>query len=107
VRKIALVLVIGLLPLTLACSPISKQAKIDIARPVDCATAERDIGMLRSEKASIEKQFLNGVMAVTPAGAAIGILTLTEKDKLEVAIGEYNHKINRKIEEIQNTCGVR
>jgi hypothetical protein len=107
VRKTALVLVIGLLPLALACSPISRQAKIEIARPVDCATAQEDLRMLRSEKASIEKQFLNGVMAVTPAGAAIGILTLTEKDKLEVAIGEYNHKINRKIEEIQNTCGVR
>ena len=106
-KKTALVLIIGMLPLALACSPISKQAKIDIARPVNCATAPEDLRMLRSEKASIEKQFLNGVMAVTPAGAAIGILTLTEKDKLEVAIGDYNHKINRKIEEIQNTCGIK
>ena len=106
-KKAALVLALGLLPLPLACNPVSKQARIDIAKPVNCATAERDIRMLRSEKASIEKQFLNGVMAVTPAGAAIGILTMTEKDKLEVAIGEYNHKINRKIEEIQQTCGVK
>ena len=106
-KPITRALVLGLLPLAFACSPISKQAKIELARPVDCATAQEDIRMLKSEKASIEKQFLNGVMAVTPAGAAIGILTLTEEDKLEVAIGEYNHKINRKIEEIQNTCGIR
>jgi hypothetical protein len=50
--------------------------------------------------------FYDGVTAVAPAGAVLSILTLQEKDKLEVAIGEYNHKINRKIEEIQHTCGI-
>jgi hypothetical protein len=107
VKKTALVLVVGLLPLTFACAPISREAKIEIAKPVDCGTAQEDLRILKSEKASVEKQFANGVMAVTPAGAAIGILTMTEKDKLEVAIGDYNHRINRKIEEIQNTCGIR
>ena len=106
-KPIARVLVLGLLPLAFACSPISKQAKIDLAKPVDCGTAKWDMAVLKREKASVEKQFLNGVMAVTPAAASIGILTLTEKDKLEVAIGEYNHKLSRKIEEIQNTCGIR
>jgi hypothetical protein len=106
-KSIGLVLVLGLLPMALACSPISKEAKIEMAKPVDCATAPQDLKILKSEKASVEKMFFNGVTGVAPAGAAIGILTLTEKDKLEVAIGEYNHKINRKIEEIQNTCGIR
>ena len=106
-KRTALALNAGLLLAALACSPISRQAKIDLAKPVDCTTAKWDMEVLKREKASVEKQFLNGVMAVTPAGAAIGILTLTEKDKLEVAIGEYNHRINRKIEEIQNTCGIR
>ena len=50
--------------------------------------------------------FINGVTAVTPAGAVLSILTLQEKDKLEVAVGEYNHKLKRKIEEIQQTCGI-
>jgi len=106
-NPIARVLVLGLLPLVFACSPISKEAKIELAKPVDCATAPQDMKILKSEKASVEKMFFNGVTGVAPAGAAIGILTLTEKDKLEVAIGDYNHKINRKIEEIQNTCGIR
>lgn len=106
-RPIARVLVTGVLPFSLACSPISKEAKIEMAKPVDCATAPQDLRILKSEKASVEKMFFNGVTGVAPAGAAIGILTLTEKDKLEVAIGEYNHKINRKIEEIQNTCGIK
>jgi hypothetical protein len=79
---------------------------MDIARPVDCATAQQDMKVLKSEKASIVKQFADGVTAVQPAGAVIGILTMTEADKLQVAIGEYNHRINRKIEEIQQTCGI-
>ena len=32
--------------------------------------------------------------------------TLQEKDKLEVAIGEYNHKLDEKIREIKMTCGL-
>ena len=88
------------------CQAIPKQAKEDLAKPVDCATAEQDIATLKHEKASVEKMFFDGVTAVAPAGAVLSILTLQEKDKLEVAIGEYNHKINRKIEEIQHTCGI-
>ena len=105
-RKTSLVLIIGMLPLALACNPISKRAKTELAQPVNCATAKEDIRILTAEKASVEEQFLNGVMAVTPAGAAIGILTMTEDEKLEVAIGDYNHRINRKIHEIKTVCRI-
>ena len=44
--------------------------------------------------------------SVTPAGAALGILTMTEDDKLEVAVGEYNRKLDEKIAEIKRECGV-
>ena len=44
---------------------------------------------------------------MTPAGAALGILTLTEDDKLEVAVGAYNNKIDSKIAEINGECGIR
>lgn len=105
--KISLFLVAALVPLAVACNPITKQAKMDLAKPVDCSTAQADLRTLEHEKASVAEQFANGVMAVTPAGAAIGILTMTEDEKLEVAIGDYNHRINRKIEEIKHTCGIR
>ena len=88
------------------CRTISKEAKYDLAKPVDCATAAQDLASLKREKASVEKMFFDGVTAVAPAGAVIGILTLQEKDKLEVAIGVYNHRLSRKIEEIQQTCGI-
>jgi hypothetical protein len=90
-----------------ACSsPISQQAKEDLARPVDCSTAQSDIRILEDEKASVVKQIENGVTAVAPIGAVIGILTMTEKDKLEVGTHYYNHKINEKIAEIKRECGV-
>ena len=89
-----------------ACQTISKEAKIELAKPVECATAEQDIAILKREHASVAKMFINGVTAVTPAGAVLSILTLQEKDKLEVAIGVYNHRLSRKIEEIQDTCEI-
>ena len=90
-----------------ACaSPISQQAKEELASPVDCSTAQSDIRILEDERASVVKQIENGVTAVVPVGAAIGILTLTEKDKLEVGTHYYNHQINKKIAEIKRECGV-
>ena len=90
-----------------ACaSPISQQATEDLARPIDCSTAQSDIRILEGERASVVKQIENGVTAVVPVGAVIGILTMTEKDKLEVGTHYYNHKINKKIAEIKRECGV-
>jgi hypothetical protein len=92
--------------LTLACQTISKEAKEDLAKPVNCETALQDIMALENEKASVMKQIAEGVTAVAPAGAVIGILTLQEGDKLKVAVGEYNHQITEKIKEIKTTCGL-
>ncbi len=99
--------VICLTILVAACSgPISRQAEEDLARPINCDTAEEDIRTLESEKASVAKRSLQGVTAVAPAGAVLGILTLTEKEKLEVASGVYNQKIDEKIAEIKRECGI-
>ena len=89
-----------------ACRAIPKQAEEDLAKPVNCATAEQDIETLKSEQASVEKRMIEGVTAVVPAGAVLGILTLQEDDKIEVATGIYNNKLEDKIEEIKSTCGI-
>ena len=104
-RSITIVLVFVAVSL-LACNPISKQAKEEIAAPVNCATAEGDLRVLESEKSHAAGQFAVGVTSITPAGAVLGILTGTEGDKLEYAIGEYNHKIHEKMELIKRTCGI-
>jgi hypothetical protein len=99
-------LVILLIFLVASCAPITKQAKEDIKAPVNCATAEEDIKTLDKEKARLLKEIINGVTAITPFGAVIGIITLTEKEKLEVGTGAYNRKIDRKIAEIERECGL-
>jgi hypothetical protein len=69
-------------------------------------TAEEDIRTLESEKASVAKMAKDGVTGIAPVGAVIGILTLTEKEKLEIASGTYNKKIDAKIAEIKRECGL-
>ncbi len=89
-----------------ACSPQSKEVKEELRQPVNCATAECDIGVLENEKAHVAEQVANGVTAAAPAGLVLGVVTGTESEKLEVASGEYNERINKKIAEIKSTCGL-
>jgi hypothetical protein len=104
-KKLLPILMVFLMALA-ACSPITKQAKQDLAKPVNCATAESDMKVLQSEKASVGKMIAEGVEAVVPVGAVIGILTLSEVDKLKIATDEYNRKIDKKIKEIKSQCGL-
>ena len=105
IRSIPIVLWFGAIFL-LACNPISKQAREDIAEPVNCATARGDLRVLENEKSHVAKQIAVGVTSVTPAGAVLGILTGVEDDKLEYATGLYNHKISEKMDLIKRTCGI-
>ena len=89
-----------------ACSPISQQAREDLARPINCSYARGDIRVLQSEKAHVASQLLAGVTAIQPASAVLSVATGTEQDKLEVASGEYNRMIDDKIGTIRKICGV-
>ncbi len=53
----------------LGCRAIPKEAKMELAKPVNCDTAQEDLRILRAEHASVAKMFLEGVTAVAPAGA--------------------------------------
>ena len=75
-------------------------------KPINCATATGDIRVLQSEKAHVVQQVAMGVTSIYPAGLVLGILTGTEGTKIQVATGEYNKMIDKKIAEIQSTCGV-
>lgn len=100
--------VVVLLAAVAGCQPpISQQAKTDIAKPVNCATAEGDLRTLQSEKAHTLTQIRDGVTAISPSGIVTGVATGTEKDKAEVASGEYNKMIDQKIALIKSTCGIQ
>jgi hypothetical protein len=93
--------------LVAACAPITKQEKQELAKPIDCRTAEGDLRVLQSEKANVAQQIANGVTAIVPAGAVIGIISGTETDKFTVASGDYNKMIDQKIAEIKQKCGIQ
>jgi hypothetical protein len=86
---------------------MKKEEKAAETMPVNCATADGDIRVLKSEKAHVAEQIAMGVTAIYPAGLVIGLLTGTEGTKIQVAAGEYNKKLDAKIAEIQSTCGVQ
>jgi hypothetical protein len=89
-----------------ACAPISKTAKEDLAQPVNCATAEGDLRALESEKAHVAEEIAAGVQAIVPIGLVINVVTLREVDQLKVATGEYNRALDKKIAEIKQECGL-
>lgn len=74
--------------------------------PVDCRTAEAEIRVLQSEKAHVAEQIAMGVTAIVPVGLVLGLLTGTEGTKIEVAIGEYDKKLDARIAQIKTTCGI-
>jgi len=104
--KKALLIVLSIV-LVAACAPITQQEKQSLAKPINCATAEGDLRVLQSEKANVAQQIANGVTAIVPAGAVIGIITGTETDKFKVASGDYNKMIDQKIAEIKSTCNLQ
>ena len=84
-----------------------KEEKAAEQMPVNCATADGDLRVLRSEKANVVQRIAEGVTMIYPAGAVLGILTGTERTKYQVATGEYNKALDKKIAEIQSQCGVQ
>jgi hypothetical protein len=85
---------------------IDDQAKEDLAAPVNCATARQDIATLEQEKASLTKQIVSGARSVIPFSAAAGVVIGDQSDRIEVATGVYNDRIDAKIAEIRQKCGI-
>jgi hypothetical protein len=74
--------------------------------PVNCETAENDLKVLTDEKASVGEQIVAGATSVIPVSLVLGILTLTEDDKIEIAVGHYNKLIDARIAKIKKDCGL-
>ena len=97
----------GLGILLAGCAAQEQQVQQRMSQPINCATAEGDIRVLQSEKTHTLQQIAQGVSAITPAGAVLGILTGTEQTKLSVGAGDYNQMIDDRIAQIKWKCGVQ
>jgi len=62
--------------------------------PVNCNTAQGDIAMLQSGKVSASQKAAAGASAITPVGAVAGFLTGTEREKGQIATGDYNKALD-------------
>ena len=85
-----------------------QQVEQSLDRPgrIDCRTAPGDLRVLQSEKANVVQRLAEGATAIYPAGAVMGILSGTEGTKLEVAAGDYDARIDARIDEIRRVCGL-
>ncbi|WP_233494674.1 hypothetical protein [Ruegeria sp. A3M17] len=82
-------------------------ATTDGARhPVNCATAEGDLRAIAAEKKHAEDQQAESIIAITPAGALLGLATGTEQKRLSMLNGDYVKELDQRAAEIKSTCGV-
>lgn len=109
-RKTVHVLILPALGLAMmaGCAFQQKQVEQGLAQPppINCKTAPGDIRLLQQEKAHVVQRIAEGATAIYPASLVVGIITGTEGTKLDVAIGDYNNKIDARIAEIKQTCGI-
>lgn len=98
-----------LLGVVSGCAMQQKQTMQNLQQsgPINCATARGDLRVLRSEKAGIAERMIEGVTAVYPAGAVLGIAAGTETTKLKVAVGDYNTQIDARMAQIKGACGIQ
>ncbi|MDA1099464.1 MAG: hypothetical protein O2967_10825 [Proteobacteria bacterium] len=85
-------------------------SKQQMAKPIDCKDAQQDIAALQGEKASVMKQIGAGARFVIPVAAVVNLWQegsghgVMVEDRKEVASGEYNKAIDKKIAEIKTAC---
>ncbi len=101
---------IVVLALAAGCSskaPVpEKQVQASLAKPVDCTTAQADINTLTSEKARTSQEIADGASSIIPIGAVAHLFGGSEKESFEIGTGEYNKKLDAKIAEIRQQCGI-
>lgn len=86
------------------CATISNEARYYINKPINCASAAQDIAALEQEKASPLKRARCAAQVSRPYSAASSALKGDLRNKVQVASGKYNRKINAKINQIKNQC---
>ena len=101
------VMILGCVVMLMPACGAFKAKKVEkgMKQPINCATAEGDIRVLQGEKAHVASEAANGVTAIIPASLVIGLVTLTEGEKIRIATGEYNKAIDKRIAEIKSQCG--
>lgn len=83
-----------------------KEGEAEAKKPVNCATAEADIRVLKSEKVHASQQLAAGVTSIVPVGLVVNVAKGSEGSQVKVATGDYNKMLDDKINEIKMKCGL-
>ena len=106
-KKLMIAVLVVSLALSMAsCAMQQKEIEKEMKQPINCATAEGDLRVLKSEKAHVAEQIAEGVGAIVPIGLVAGLVTGTEGTKFKVATGDYNKMIDKRMAEIKAQCGI-
>ncbi|WP_254429111.1 MULTISPECIES: hypothetical protein [unclassified Ruegeria] len=94
---------------TAAILAVSGMSMADEAarHPVNCATAEGDLRAIAAEKKHAQDQQVESAIAITPAGALLGLVTGTEKKRLTMLSGDYVKQLDQRADEIKTTCNIQ
>jgi len=101
------VLVVSLALSMASCAMQQEKVEKEMKQPINCATAEGDLRALEKEKAHVGEQIAEGVTAIVPMSLVVGVLIGTESTKFEVATGDYNKMIDKRIAEIKAQCNIQ
>ena len=109
-KKITMtIMAISLCALLASCASQNMVAKgeKDAKMPINCASAEADIRVLKSEKTHASEQLATGVTTIIPIGLFTSAVSGKTGQDAKVATGDYNKMLDDKIAEIKKTCGVK
>jgi hypothetical protein len=95
----AQLLVAGTLAVTGCATPMAMR-DINAVRP-NCARIDKQIAILKKEKAQNNQRLLAGVQSVAPALAAINLVAGTYGRNVAIATGEWAEAIDRKLVELR------
>ena len=84
-----------------------KEVQTNLAKSIDCSTAPADIKTLTSEKARTSQEIEAGAGSIVPVGAVAHMFGGSEKESFSIGTGEYNKKLDAKIAEIKQECGIQ
>jgi hypothetical protein len=97
-----LLLLTGFALLATACAPQSSDGSMAQSGEVNCATAEADLRVLRSEQSHAMEQAMGGGTTMVPSG----LVTEPEFSTDPLGAGEYSDYLGDRISKIEQACGL-
>ena len=75
-----------------------------LAKPIDCDMAKKQIAQLEEEKIGSGEQFANGIASILPTSVIFNLLSGEYSSRLSLANGKYNKQLDQQIARIEANC---